>query len=486
MKFSKNFKRILSAVLCLCMIMGTLFVLTSCDTEEEPEQTDATSDENKVTVVRAIQHLKVGTQVKSSGFEEVLIDKDQVPTGAYSNLRDVANKYLTTDVYAGDYLFPDKVSDDTEFLKSERGEFLHEDYVVITDYLEGVSGDMSVAIQKAIDENPNKTIYFPDGTYPVYKPIKTSADPAKCVSFRLSTYAVITAGGGKTNWEADGMSVIQLGAKDDVKSLDAKYSFIGGVVNAGAVGTTGAIEVCGGNVLINNVSIKKAEIGITVKGGARADIDSCVVTGNGENTSIGVLVESEENTLTNMRICHITIGVKLTGANNVLRNIHPLFVDDDSRWSTGFYDVSAGNFYDVCYSDQFAVAFYMGENTRSIYNSCFGFWYGARNDKMGRKDVDGKALTEGQMYGFYAATAFNSIIRDTRINLHGNYAAKCDLAYLRVEDGAIIDRVEGPEENSNRTVSYKGNGVVLYPRAVGADEHVDEWFPIFCKTEKFG
>ncbi len=458
MKFSNKFKRILSAVLCLCMVMGALLAFASCNDNGDPQQTgDASSDSEKVTVVRAIEYVKVGSKIASGSFEEVSVAKNLVPEGAYSSVKDVVNKFLKTDVYAGDYLLADKVAPNMQALKGETSGDLHEDYVTVTDYLKGVSGDMSTAIQKAIDENPNRTIYFPDGTYLVHKPIKTSADPEKCVSIRLSTYAVISAGGTKDKW-TDGMAVIELGAKDNG---DAKYSFIGGVVNVSGMGKAGAISVCGGNALINNVSVKNAEIGITIKEGARADIDSCVVTCNSKSSAIGVLVESEENTLTNMRLCYMEIGIKLTGANNILRNVHPLYAGSDNSWSTGFYDVSEGNFYDACYSDQYAIAYYMGENTKSVYNGCYGYWYQG---------------TGGNHYGFYAINAFNSIVRDTGIKLHGSHKEACDMTYLKVvkDDGST---------------SHEGNGVVLYPRNNGDggghanDEHSADWAG-FLKTDR--
>jgi len=439
-----TFKRILCLVLCLCMTVGTMMLLSSCNSEE-PEVTEtADPTEGKVSVVRALKKMEAGSKVERANFEEIWVDPDTVPTGAYGSISDVVNKFLTTTVFAGDYLVEDKLS--TTALKNTDTEntTFHEDYVTVTKYTEGLKGDISDAIQKAIDENPNKTIYFPDGVYNVGKPIKTSADPAKAVSLRLSTYAVISAYG--QDWKVED-AVLELGASDDVKSLDANYCVIGGVINAN--GMCGAINVNGGNVLINNVSIKQVWTGITIKKGARADVDSCVVIGNnkGEDANavidsegnvkpgivaIGVLVESEENTLTNMRLCHITVGIMVTAPNNVLRNLHPLFVNADESWSAGFWDISSGNFYDVCYSDQFAVAFRMSEDTKSIYNACFGYWY------KGRK---------GNQYGFYADGDFNSIVRDTRVTLKAEYRNNVDLGYIVVKgDG--------------------GEGVVLFPRGI--------------------
>ncbi|MBO6220582.1 MAG: hypothetical protein J6N46_01480, partial [Bacteroidales bacterium] len=67
-------------------------------------------------------------------------------------------------------------------------------YVVVTDYLraDGTS-DVSDALQRVIDTNPNRTIFFPDGVYLISKPINTPADPSKSVALQLSNYATIRA-----------------------------------------------------------------------------------------------------------------------------------------------------------------------------------------------------------------------------------------------------------------------------------------------------
>ena len=53
-------------------------------------------------------------------------------------------------------------------------------YVIVTDYLtaDGLT-DVSAIIQRIIDDNPNRTIYFPDGVYLIAEPILTPADPKK-------------------------------------------------------------------------------------------------------------------------------------------------------------------------------------------------------------------------------------------------------------------------------------------------------------------
>ena len=422
------------------MILGATVALSSCNGEETPEVTEtADPTEGKVSVVRALIVMEAGTKVERRNFEEVWVDEGTVPADAYASIADVVNKFLTVKVYPGDMLVPDKVGKliNSDANGSDFSED-HKDYVLVTEYTDGVSGDISDEIQKAIDENPNKTIYFPDGKYNIAKPIKTSADPAKAVSLKLSAYAVINAM-DSDKWTKDS-ALFELGAQDDVKDMSTTTYIEGGVLNSD--GRCNCLIIAGGNVLVNNISFKKGLTGIIIRAGARADVDSCVIAGADGAKSLGVLMEGEESTLTNMRICSIITGVKLTGSNNVLRNIHPLGGTQDMIESTGFWDSSEnGNFYDICYSDQFANSFRLDNGAPSVFSGCFGYWYNGNN---------------GNHYGFLSEGPFNAIAINTRISLSSGHKENCDLSYLVVEKTG-------------------GSGLVVYPRvSQSLDEHFAE------------
>ena len=67
-------------------------------------------------------------------------------------------------------------------------------YIIVTDTIPANTGlDVSDALQKLILDNPNRTIYFPDGEYVISKPICTPANPEHSVMLELSNYAVIKA-----------------------------------------------------------------------------------------------------------------------------------------------------------------------------------------------------------------------------------------------------------------------------------------------------
>ena len=104
-------------------------------------------------------------------------------------------------------------------------------YVIVTEHIKANSGkDISDALQKIIDNNPNRTIYFPDGVYIISKPIVTPAEPTKSVALELSNYAIIRASEDWANEEA----MIRLGGKDAANNIGvagSNYYLDGGIID---------------------------------------------------------------------------------------------------------------------------------------------------------------------------------------------------------------------------------------------------------------
>ncbi|NBJ04843.1 hypothetical protein D1647_01385 [Alistipes sp. Z76] len=292
-------------------------------------------------------------------------------------------------------------------------------YVVVTDYLtaDGAS-DVSDAIQKIIDDNPNRTIYFPDGTYIISEPIVTPADPRKSVALELSNYAVIKAAPGWAHTEA----MIRLGGKDaanDIETAGSNYYLSGGVIDGG--GTAKGVSIDGGReTVIRNTSIKNVSLGLHVKRGANsgssdADIFGVNIVGNNRPDCVGVLVEGYDNTFSNMRIGGVYIGFLIRSEANCLRNIHPLYYGDDEHYasSCGFLDEAQNNWYDFCYSDEFATAFRINGG-RSLYNNCYAYWYSKRGKKHVAFGTKGKFESDVMNFnmglGEHNSTAENKIL----------------------------------------------------------------------------
>ena len=284
-------------------------------------------------------------------------------------------------------------------------------YLVVTDYIKAdTKEDVSDALQALILNNPNRTLFFPDGEYLLSKPICTPANPRHAVSLKLSAFAKLKA---SDDW-SDSEAMIRLGAAEpfnDIYTPGSNYAFEGGIIDGS--GKANGISIDSGReTTIRNVSIKNTEIGIHIKWGANnrssdADIHSVNIVGNNTASSIGVLLEGHDNTLTNMRIASVHVGIRADSGGNIFRNIHPLYIfagenetEESYRSSVAFMDRWNDNYYDICYSDQFCTAFSMQSSSRNIYTNSYIMWYAACAEET----------------AFRAEGSFNAVVRTPRIN----------------------------------------------------------------------
>ncbi len=255
-------------------------------------------------------------------------------------------------------------------------------YVIVTDYVKADGKtDVADALQDLIDRNPNRTLFFPDGTYCVSRPILTPADPKKSVSLVLANFACIQAIG---EWPAH-EAVIRLGGKDPFNTIyvpGSNYSLSGGIIDGSNMADGVSID-SGRETRVSGVSIKRAVVGLHVKHGANsgssdADIMDVNITGCGTEQSVGLLVEGFDNTFTNMRIADVNTGVWLKSAGNSLRNIHPLYIYRDTQkyeTSCGFRIDFGSNWLYYCYSDQMGTGFHLGKGARVHMTDCYCYWY---------------------------------------------------------------------------------------------------------------
>lgn len=277
----------------------------------------------------------------------------------------------------------------------------------VGDYVRpGTGEDVYEQLQAVIDENPNRTLYFPDGEYIVSQSLCTPADPTKSVSLHLADYAVI-----KASDDFAGEAVVRLGGKAPFNTVTvngSNYSLIGGIIDGNNIADGVSID-SGRETKIQNTSIKHTVVGLHIKYGANsgssdADITDINIIGNNTQEAVGMLIEGFDNTFTNIRIGHVHHGVIMKSAGNALTNIHPLCPMTETNYpgSCGFIEESSNNLYTYCYSDQFETCFKIVGEGRSIFTDCFGFWWSGA----------GKTCT-----GFKAeGDKFNSVVTNTRID----------------------------------------------------------------------
>ena len=317
-------------------------------------------------------------------------------------------------------------------------------YVVVTDYLEANTGkDVSDAIQKVIDENPHRTIFFPDGEYILAKPICTPANPDNAVSLHLSNFATLKA---SDDW-SDTEAMVRLGASEPFNTIyvnGSNYYFYGGIID-GNMKANGISIDSGRETSIRNVSIKHTFVGVHIKFGANnsssdADIETVNIVGNNRPGSIGVLIEGADNTLTNMRIAAVQYGVITKRGGNFLRNIHPLFIygyeyleNDHIEFadSVAFWDQSSTNWYDYCYSDQMATGFRLAPGCKAMFLNCFVMWYSPKGNKEVAFQCDGP---------------FNGTITNPRVHFRKDTTNN---AFLTVAEPGGNGFIENPVTNDD-------------------------------------
>ncbi len=384
--------RTLAVLLCLCMAL-TAMALVSCNSEGENNATPKSTDE-VAEVVRLVNDVVAGAKLTATDVETVSLRKVDIPISAFASKDDVVGKYATTDLFKGDLLFPSKLSATEPSAEIEGGNSGNNEdqniaYTLISEYASlAKDGDYTEAINKAIEENPGRAIYFPDGTYKISDTLVMLADAKASVSFRLSNYATIEA----VNWSDKTKPMIRMGVEPETASDDifaeSNIYIKGGVIDAAGV-ATGIVIEGGRDIILSNVTVKNAYCGINLKcadnslGATYADIENVAVVGNGENGSVGVLVEGSGNNLTNLKISDVQYAVKCTetGSDNIFKSIMAIGTGlGSNNDNAGFWDMSGGNQYDICYSDQFAVGFLIEERCRSTYNSCVISWWSAEND----------------------------------------------------------------------------------------------------------
>lgn len=306
--------------------------------------------------------------------------------------------------------------------------------------------DVYAALQAVIDENPNKTLYFPDGEYLVSQSLCTPADPAKSVSLHLADFAVI-----KATDDFSGEAVVRLGGKDPFNTVTingSNYSLIGGIIDGNHIADGVSID-SGRETKIQNTSIKHTVVGLHIKYGANsgssdADITDINIIGNDTLDAVGMLIEGYDNTFTNIRIGHVHHGVIMKSGGNALTNIHPLCPMTETNYpgSCGFIEESSNNLYTYCYSDQFETCFKIVGEGRSIYTDCFGFWWSGAGGNCTAFKVEGDK--------------FNSVVTNTRIDFRHD-------TDNTVYDGPVV----GSGSFNNLLIDNKNiNSNVLYKRFV--------------------
>jgi len=383
-------------MICIFLVFASL-MLVSCNeqtpSEEQVSETQAPTKDTVLTV-RLKEDVTKGSYIELKDLELVEVDPSTLPEGCITGSSEVVGKKVLSALKKGDYLTADVLGkkkeepkEETQVTKSLARKL---GYIVVTDYLKADTGeDLTEAIQKIIDDNPRKTIYFPDGVYTIARPIQTSSNANKAVSLHLSSGAVLKAA---DRWKGGAAHMVQLGIIDKTFSIHAtgtNYYLYGGVIDgngkAKGVALEGGRETSIRNVVIRNVTQGLHIVYNSEYGSNDSDTEALVIEGGGYAGSVGVLVDGLDNTLSNIRVSGFEVGVQLTAGGNLMHDIYATYTGGDSldyNNSRGFLDSSGGNWYDGCRADGFRTAFYALGHSMSLYNDCVAVWHEARDRQI--------------------------------------------------------------------------------------------------------
>lgn len=279
--------------------------------------------------------------------------------------------------------------------------------------------DVAAALQAIIDANPNRTIFIPDGTYILSRPIVTPADPKLAVSLHLSDFAILKA--------AEDFPVrkplVRLGGShpaNNIRIPGSVYALAGGILDGSGIAAGVTIE-SGRETRIRDLSMKNVAFGLRILRGANngssdCDIRDVNIVGNRAPDSVGVIIEAHDNTLTNLRIADCRVGVRIRAGGNRLTNVHPLWTNPKDQYpgGIGFDDGSSNNSYVCCYADHFSTGWRFRKGSGiAVLQQCINFWYaptpGQRHTAI-RCDGQFRAHCSSMEIGFNGTNAVNTVL----------------------------------------------------------------------------
>ncbi len=407
-------------IICLLLLVSLAVGTLPISAEEAPAAD--TADRVEVYVIKS--DIKQGTKISEDLIEKKSFKKLNIPSNALSDPSKIVGRYAVSDLNMGEYIYlaqttskaPAKLSN--ELLIREITES-KEAFLKVTDYFPADTGkDVGPLIQKLIDKNPKKTIYFPDGEYIVSSPIITHSNGDKANALLLADGAVIKA--DKDNWQnitfkniaykptgaahttedLTASSVVALGGymnewMSDTYRVGSYYYLMGGTIDGNGVANGVSLEF-GRESLVRNVKIVNfKQIGFEIPRGSAGqssdmDVEDVVIIGNGNKNTVGMRIHAYDNTISGCRIYDCQTGVMNMGGGNIYRDVRVYFTAQDKYAITkdveniiGFKDSEGDNFYLHCYTENCAIGYMLAENRLSNVDGCRAAW----KMKTGQKQI---------------------------------------------------------------------------------------------------
>ena len=296
-----------------------------------------------------------GTRLNETFLETIIVRDRNLPDNIKTRIKDVAGKYVSETIYAGEYVRDEVLSNAfkppiNDSVKVQPAVPDDSGFIVVTDYIKASTGeDVAGALQKLIDKNWGKTLYFPDGEYLLSYPIQTSAVAGQTMSFILSPGAVIRA--AKTwNGIKYANALFCMGALSD--QANGATAVIRGGVFDGNGKADGIAVMAGTDSVIEDVCIVDTRIGIDMGQGVTGwKVKNVTVLGNGTMGNLGLKVFCNECEFIDVKLYNMHTALGIMGTGNLFYGVRVENTVDDSSYanaSVGVSDNGSDNMYYDC------------------------------------------------------------------------------------------------------------------------------------------
>ncbi|MBO7302876.1 MAG: SAF domain-containing protein, partial [Clostridia bacterium] len=181
---------------------------TACSSEESDETNEsdiAEIEQGPIDVPVLVTDVEAGRRITEAMLTTKTISREAVAPNMMTSIDSVVGEFTTMKLYKGDYIYKDKLS--SKKIEEDAADKVtsyssNSNYIDISQFVTPNTGeDLQSTLQLVIDNNPQSTLYFPDGEYIISKPLVTHAIATKSVSIHLSDNAVIKA---SNNWSGSG------------------------------------------------------------------------------------------------------------------------------------------------------------------------------------------------------------------------------------------------------------------------------------------
>ena len=251
---------------------------------------------------------------------------------------------------------------------------------------DGVHDDTD-SIKNTILNNPNKTIFFPDGIYLISSTIILNPANDKSVSLSFSKNAIIKASDNfPKNAYMFGIQLIgtyNYYSNNAIIRIDGMQCDCNGcnfLIN-GINTNDRAYPIELSNCNVHNIGSR----GIFIQTGYNSNssdslIHDCVFLGTDLKGSTGILVAGADNKFTNVRLHGFRRGMVFDRGGQICINVHTLhhgtFDLDYVNDSIGFYCRNGSlNEFTNCFSDSHASGWVFDVDSPSTLTGCICFWW---------------------------------------------------------------------------------------------------------------